>query len=176
MKHKFFIINFVLVVAGLLLLACAPQAAAHKYHTSFATADYNSEEQSLQISLRTFPDDLADVLSKRAGKRISLDRRKETEPLVLAYLRDVFQIKRADGELLRLSWVGMEVNVDSVWLYFEVKIPGGIKGLQLRHQFLQDLFDDQTNLINIKEGNRKVALTFARNDNFKPIEPMRKER
>jgi hypothetical protein len=172
MKHKLSLINFILVVAGL-LFACAPLAAAHKYHTSFAAADYNREEQSLQISLRTFPDDLADVLTRRAGKRINLDRRKEVEPLVLAYLQDVFQLKRADGETLKLSWVGMEVNVDSVWLYFEVKVPGGIKGLQLRHHFLQDLFDDQINLINIKEGGRKIALTFARNDNFKPIEAIR---
>lgn len=173
MKHKLSITTIVLVIAGLLPAWASLAAAPHKYHTSFATADYNGEEQSLQISLRTFPDDLTDILAKRAGKSISLDRRKETEPLVLAYLQDVFQLKRADGEVFKLSWVGMEVNVDSVWLYFEVKVPGGIKGLQLRNRFLLDLFDDQTNLINIKEGSRKIALTFARNDNFKPIEAKR---
>ena len=172
MKHKLSTISPLLVFAGL-VFACAPIAGAHKYHTSFAAADYNSGEQSLQVSLRTFQDDLTEVLSRRAGKKISLDRRKEAEPLVLAYLQDVFQIKRADGELLKLSWVGMEVNVDSVWLYFEVKVPGGIKGLQLRNHFLQDLFDDQMNLINIKEGSRKIALAFARNDNFKSIEAVR---
>jgi hypothetical protein len=172
MKQKLSILSPLIVVAGL-VFACAPIAGAHKYHTSFAAADYNSDEQSLQVSLRTFQDDLTEVLSRRAGRKISLDRRREAEPLALAYLQDVFQIKRADGELLKLSWVGMEVNVDSVWLYFEVKVPGGIKGLYLRNLFMHDLFDDQTNLINVKEGGRKNALTFSRNDGFKAIEAVR---
>ncbi len=167
MKHKAFLISIALVVAGLLVVS---SASAHKYHTSFAEANYNREEQSLQVSLRTFADDLENILSRRAGKRISLDRKKEVEPLLIAYLQDVFQLKGAAGESLKLSWVGMEAKVDSVWLYFETKVSGGIKGLQLSNRFLQDLFDDQLNMVNIKEGNRKIALTFARGDSFKPVE------
>jgi hypothetical protein len=167
MKHTAFLTGIALFVAGLLL---ASPASAHRYHTSLTEADYNREEQSLQVSLRTFADDLENILSRRAGKRINLDRKKEAEPLLLAYLQDVFQLKGAAGESLKLSWVGMEAKVDSVWIYFETKIPGGIKGLQLSNRFLQDLFDDQLNVVNIKEGNQKIALTFARGDSFKPVE------
>jgi len=169
MKPKAFLLSFALVVTGL-LLAPTPSASAHRYHTSLAEADYNRQEQSLQVSLRTFADDLETILSRRAGKRISLDRKKEAEPLLLAYLQDVFQLKGSAGESLKLSWIGMEAKVDSVWLYFETKLPDGTKGLQLSNRFLQDLFEDQLNVINIKEGNRKIALTFARGDSFKPIE------
>ena len=157
-------------IACALVLACVPSSLAHRYHTSFAEADYHREEQSLQVSLRTFADDLENVLTRRAGKRISLERRKQAEPLVLAYLQECFQLKGASGELSKLSWVGMEVRVDSVWLYFETKVPGGLKGLQLRNRFLQDLFDDQRNVINFKEGGRKVALSFVPGDGFKVVE------
>jgi len=156
-----------------LAFVCTPTTLAHRYHTSFAEADYNRDEQSLQVSLRTFADDLENILSRRAGKRISLERRKEAEPLLLAYLQECFQIKSSSGEVSKLSWVGMEVKVDAVWLYFEAKVPGGLKGVQMRNRFLQDLFNDQRNVINFKEGEQKTALTFVRGDAFKAVEMKR---
>jgi hypothetical protein len=146
---------------------------AHRYHTSFAEADYNRDEQSLEVSLRTFADDLENILSRRAGKRIALDRRKEAEPLLLAYLQETFQLKSSSGGVLKLSWVGMEVKVDAVWLYFEVKIPGGLNDVQLRNRFLQDLFNDQRNVVNVKDGEQKTAMTFVRGEEFKAVSSRR---
>jgi hypothetical protein len=146
-------------------------AAAHKFHTSFTEADYNAAERSLQITLRTFPDDLENVLARRSGKAVRLDGKKEAEALLVAYLQETFELKNAKGETVKLSWVGMDAGVDSAWLYFEARLPEGTAGARLRNQFMFDLYDDQINLVNVKQGDRKHALTFKNGDNFQPLAP-----
>ena len=159
------------VVFGLSLSRVVPRAAAHKFHTSFAEADYNERERSLEITLRTFPDDLELILGKRSGKSVRLDRKQETEPLLVAYLQETFELKNAKGETLKLSWVGMDAGVDSAWLYFEARMPEGFAGAQLRNQFLFDLYDDQINLVNVKQDDKKHALTFKNGDKFQALAP-----
>ena len=173
MKFTAYILSLALVVvSGLSLSRVVPNAAAHKFHTSFAEAEYNAKEASLEITLRTFPDDLEIILKKRNGKKsVRLDRKQETEPLLIAYLQETFQLKNAKGEPVKLSWVGMDAGVDSAWLYFEARMPEGFAGAQLRNQFLFDLYDDQINLVNVKQEDKKRALTFKNGDGFQSLAP-----
>lgn len=156
-------------IVCLFLIPNARTTSAHKFHTSFTEMDDNEREHSLEITLRTFPDDLENILSKRAGKSVHLDDKKETGTQTLAYLQETFQLRDALGQLSKLAWVGMEVQVDAVWIYFEAKMPHGLEGMQLRNQFLCDLYEDQSNLVNVKDGNKKTSLTYARGDGFKEL-------
>jgi hypothetical protein len=173
MKFSVYVLSLILSAA----FAFAPSravtgaATAHKFHTSFTEADYNAAEGSLQITLRTFPDDLENVLVRRSGKAVRFDRKTETEPLLMAYLQETFQLKNAKGESVKLSWVGMDAGVDSAWLYFEARLPEGPAGATLRNQFMFDLYDDQINLVNFKHDDRKRALTFKNGDGFQPLAP-----
>jgi hypothetical protein len=151
-------------------LLFAPPASAHKFHTSFAEADYNEQERSLQITLRTFPDDLTNILTRRTGQPVSLDDKKRAAALTFSYLQEVFQLQDARGRAIKLSWVGMEAGVDNVWLYFEARMPTGVAGAQLSDQWLADLYEDQINLVNIRAGERKLALTFDHSTGFQAID------
>ncbi|HEX8456522.1 MAG TPA: DUF6702 family protein [Pyrinomonadaceae bacterium] len=171
MKFARRVLSFAFVV-WFSLAPFVPAGAAHKFHTSFTEAEYNAGERSLQITLRTFPDDLENVLSRRAGKAVRLDQKRETEPLLVAYLQETFQLKNAKGETLKLSWVGMDAGVDSAWLYFEARMPEGTAGTTLRNQFMFDLYDDQINLVEVKQDKRKQAFIFKNGDSrFEPLAP-----
>ena len=155
-----------------LLAACAllaPATSAHKFHTSFAEADYDAQTRALQITLRTFPDDLETILSRRAGRAVSLDDKKTAAALTFAYLQEVFELKDARGRAVKLAWVGMEAGVDNVWLYFEARLSKGVRGAQLRDRWLADLYEDQINLVNVRHGEQKLALTFDRGAGFQTI-------
>jgi hypothetical protein len=162
---------FALACCALVALAPARRASAHKFHTSFAEADYNASAGTLEVTLRTFPDDLSDALSRRAGRRVALDDKKEAGGHALRYLRDTFRLKDARGETAELQWVGMDFGVDSAWLYFEAKLPAGLEGAELSNSFLFELFEDQINLVNVKSNGRKLALRFARGDGAKAVTP-----
>lgn len=142
----------------------APPAAAHKFHTSFTEANYNAEAGTLEITLRTFPDDLEAALRRRAAPAPApgRDRKKEYEERVAAYVAETFLLKTATGEPIKISWVGMDAGVDSAWLYFEARLPANSEGIQFSNRLLFDLFDDQINLVNIKTKDRRLALRFER--------------
>ena len=171
-----------LALAAMVAAACAAlaplthtprAAAAHKFHTSFAEANYNAETRALEVSLRTFPDDLAEAVRRRAqgrGDAAGKDWKREFEDAVAAYVGETFRLRTAAGEALKIVWVGMDAGADSVWLYFEAGLPGGPEGVQLRNTFLADLYDDQVNLVTVRAGKGKAALRFERGGEFQRIE------
>ena len=160
---------FALAVAAAAALAAAagvraPRAHAHKFHTSFTEASYNAEAATLEVTLRTFPDDLESAVRRRAAAAPSAgkDRKKEFEERVAAYVAETFRVRTPGGDPVKISWVGMDAGVDSAWLYFEVRLPPGTESLGLSNRLLFDLFDDQINLVNLKTKDRRTALRFER--------------
>jgi hypothetical protein len=161
----------IIITIGILLILCASvclQAEAHKFYASFVTINYNEQEKNVEITIRAFPDDLEAALSKLNNKSVKLDESKETGVMVMAYLKKTFEIKK-NNRPQQLQWVGMEVKVDSAWIYIEAKMPGGLSGAQLRDQFLFDMFNDQTNVVSLKYKGKQVDHVFRGNDGFKPL-------
>ena len=97
-----------------------PRALAHKFHTSFTEASYNAEAGTLEVTLRTFPDDLEAAVRRRASSTPSAakDQKKEFEERVAAYVAETFRLRTEKGDPVKISWVGMDAGVDSAWLYF----------------------------------------------------------
>jgi hypothetical protein len=166
------------IIALLLLFACAAaaaaaaphaRAAAHTFHTSLMSMEYNSQEQLVEISLQVFSHDLENILTRRNGRKVRIDKTPDATTLILAYLQDTVNLKNGAGETKSLSWVGMETKADRVWLYFETKMPEGLSGAQLRNRIFFDLLDNQINLVHLKDANKKTDLVFKPGDNFKPL-------
>lgn len=169
-------------VVALASVAPAPRAsaaaAAHKFHTSFAEASYNAETKSLEVSLRTFPDDVAEAVRRRGARggggrapSAAKERQKAFEDEVAAYVGETFQLKTAAGGAVKISWVGMDAGADSVWLHFEAALPAGLEGVGLRNTFLADLHDDQVNLVTVRAGAHRASLRFERGGgDFRRIE------
>src|SRR4051812_38910007 len=171
MSKKILLSTTALVTAALCCFAgtCPPAASAHKFYTSFAHLEFNAETKSLEVTARIFADDLEVILTKKNGKAVYLDSTKDVDKLVLSYLQGSFQLKGADGHVRPVEWVGMETKVDTAWVYFEIKLPEGLAGAELRDSILFDLFEEQVNLASFKEADKKAELVFRRGDDFKAI-------
>jgi hypothetical protein len=154
--------------------AARPAFAAHKYYTSLAQVEYNAESKTVEVSLRVFADDLELALTRRAGRRVSLDRTKDADHLALAYLRDTFEIKNRDGETKALRWVGMELRSDIAWLYVEAEMPEGLAGARLRDHVLFELFEKQVNTVSVRYPGAKADIVFARGDGERAVPSPRK--
>lgn len=123
--------------------------------------EYNGEERLAEITLRTFADDLEAILSKRAGKIARLDGSKAANGQVFAYLQSVFRLKSGAQEI-ELQWVGMELKGNTAWIYLQAKVPKGPSKTSLRNDFLFDLFEDQVNVVNVIDKEKKGSLVFKR--------------
>lgn len=161
---------FITTLLLLLLCAATPRlATAHTFHTSLMSMEYNRQEQSLEISLKVYAHDLETILTRRSGKNVRLGKTPDAEQQTFAYLQNVINLKNGAGETKTLTWVGMEARADTVWLYFEAKMPEGLSGAQLRNRIFFELLQDQVNLVHLKDSGKKSDLVFKPGDGFKPL-------
>ncbi|MCS7079375.1 MAG: hypothetical protein NZ585_04895 [Chloracidobacterium sp.] len=149
-------------------------AAVHKFHASFTTIEYNANSGSLEVLLRVFSDDLESALSRKARRRIELDRTPNIAELVGDYVRERFKLRRMTGDALRLLWVGMEQRVDMTWIYVEAPAPAGLTDVEALVTIFFELFRDQKNNVSSKDhrGKRHDILFRPGENIFKPLIPL----
>lgn len=156
MKHRLYILSLSLVIVAL-----APKALAHRYHTSVTRLEYNADERVVEITVQTFADDLDAVLTKRTGCPVRVDASRASGTLLFGYLQSVFQLKSGAQEA-ELQWVGMELKGNTAWIYLQAKVTEGRSKISLRNDFLFDLFEDQVNIVNVIDKGKKGSLVFRR--------------
>ena len=155
----------------ILFFACvslAPEAFAHKYHTSVTRLEYNAEEHTAEITIQMFVEDLENILGKRARKPVRLDGGKDAERIVFNYLQGAFELQSRAGKF-DLQWVGMEMKGEMLWIYAMTKMPEGLSKVSVRNSLLFDLYDDQVNIVNVLSGEKKTGLVFKHGDSIQAI-------
>jgi hypothetical protein len=153
-----------------------PAAPPHTFHTSLMQLEYNAQSQSVEVSIQVFVHDLENILSRRSGKSVRLDKTPEAAQLTLAYLNEAVSLKNREGQSKTFTWVGMEPEADAVWLYVETKMPEGIEGAQVRDRLFFEQLDDEVNLVHVKDEGKKADLVFKPGDDFKAIVAAKSDR
>ncbi|MCS6807593.1 MAG: hypothetical protein RML40_02770 [Bacteroidota bacterium] len=135
----------------------------HPIHASIMVIDFNPAPRSLEISCKIFADDLEEIIRKTTGIQLYIGSAKEipsqTNAKLEEYLRKHFSAE-ADGKALsRWVFIGQELEGDAVWCYIEVPNVSPPKRLIVSNTILMDLYDDQTNLVNVNiYGQRRSAV------------------
>ena len=132
---------------------------AHPLYISVTEMEYNATEKTLEISCKTFTEDLEKGLAKANDAKVDMYNPKDKallEKQIADYVRKHFLIK-ADGKPLTLEYVGYELEEQSTWSYFQVsKLTTAPKKMEVHSSILYELYDKQINIIHMSEsGNRK---------------------
>ena len=133
-------------------LVAAWPAWAHAFYVGFSVISYNEATQNLEIIHRLFTDDLARVVT--GDPAASVDG--ATEPLVSAYVQEVFQIEGAP-----LTWVGMEADADTTLIYLESPMAQPPDALTISNTLMFGFFERQVNAVNIEVGGEIRALSYV---------------
>lgn len=149
-------------------------ALAHKFHASITQMDYNDKEGAVKVVIRFFTDDFETAISQHAKRPIKFNtpqalKEKANVAAVLDYVRERFELKSPKGAPVRFTWVGMEMQADMIWVYFEGKLAGGLAGAQVRNRVLHELFEDQVNIVNFKYDGKQTGTMFNAQDGFKAV-------
>ena len=130
----------------------------HPLFVAVTEINHNAQEKTLEISCKTFADDLEKAIEKSANVKIDLFNIKDkaaAEKAITEYFRKHLVLK-ADGKAVQLELIGFERESEAVWSYFQVTNITSVKKLDITNNILFEASNDQINLLHVTvNGNRK---------------------
>lgn len=151
--------RMILLVLALPLMSAS---TAHKFYVSVSKIEYAQEERSLQMISTIFIDDIESTLRARYGDKVSLDPEKETpydKELLQKYFLKKLEI-RVDGTVRDLEYIGREYENDVVKIYVEVPDVEDPKKVEVKAEWLFELFEEQQNIVHMKKGDTRRSLVL----------------
>ena len=145
---------------SVLLLVPLLAFTLHKYYLSLCEIEYAEEQQSIQIMLGIFIDDLEVVLNKEHQLKLNLATENEapdTDAYYETYLNTHFKVI-ANNKLRPYQYIGKEYDDDIVRFYLEIQGVEQLKSINIFNNCLIKEFEDQQNIIKIKVN--KLHKTF----------------
>ncbi|QMU64885.1 MAG: hypothetical protein GKR88_11680 [Flavobacteriaceae bacterium] len=144
-----------------LILICS--SATHKFYLSLTQIAYVEEENTIQIIMNVFIDDMEYTLNNIHSIDLQLNTKKELEKndkFFREYLTEHFHIK-VDGNTKEINYLGKEYEGDNIFFYLEIKGIKQVKTIEVNNTILVKYFPKQQNLIKVKANkkNRSKLLT-----------------
>lgn len=148
-----------LIIFNFLLSANLGWAYKHPVYVSVTEIHYKPEKQKIEIAMKIFGDDLAEVLGKIQKQTIEIGTEREhqqTTNWIQNYTRQHFSL-RADNQILEYKYVGREMvrsDFFAMWVYWEITNVRDFKTLEVENTLLHDFFYGQNNVITYRIGNQ----------------------
>ncbi|MCK0131200.1 hypothetical protein MWU59_06740 [Flavobacteriaceae bacterium F08102] len=131
---------------------------AHKFYISLINVEHSTKENTIQISMRIFIDDLQQVLQKNYDQTYELatsdEPVKKVNKDIDKYAHKHFNIA-INGKDSHFNYLGKEYEHDVVYLYFEVDNIKTVSEVKITDTMLIDQFPDQKNIIKLDINNIK---------------------
>lgn len=132
----------------------------HKYYISLCEIEYVEEQQSVQIILGIFIDDLEVVLNNEHKTNLNLgteNEAKNSDSYYEAYLNNHFKVIINKEEAF-YNYIGKVYDDDIVRFYLEIQDIKQLQSIEVLNNCLIKDFEDQQNIIKIKVN--KLHKTF----------------
>ena len=126
----------------------------HDIHVSVLEIDL--EEQKIELTLKTFLDDLQIAVGLTPGEEVPSDY-TSAEELISEYVMTSVQLA-IDGQQLELLEEDISASTEAVWITYKAKVDKkDPSNIVLNSTFLTEVYDDQTNLVNINHAGSKKS-------------------
>ncbi len=145
---------------------------AHPFHITTAEAQFKQQAQTLEVSIELNPTELERAIALRFNLDIDLDQ-GDAETAIAHYAEQVFVVSQA-GKTAEFRWVGMELDIATGWLYFELHGIETFTNLTVENRFLVEVAqandNQQLNTVRFSHPSassaklEKTTLTFTAPD------------
>lgn len=126
----------------------------HDFYVSILTIHHDPDEQTLELTWRMTTHDLEDALEGISGEDPQLGgpfEAPDADTLIARYLRQHLSLtKGKDGLPLRLTYMGKEVEMETLFCYLQVDSVRSTEGLTVQCDLLQERFPDQVNEVHVE--------------------------
>ncbi|MEZ4775940.1 MAG: DUF6702 family protein [Bacteroidia bacterium] len=147
------------MTASVFLLFFLLSAASHPFYLSVTEIDYNTDNQSLEVSIKLFTDNLNQALIKQGNSPETAG--ETTDIQVQNYLKEKLVVT-VNGKPVEFEFLGKEVLPDVTWCYLEGKNIPAIKNIKVKNLMLLEVFDSQKNIVHLDIAGRKKSLLLQR--------------
>lgn len=155
-----------LLMAAGTALVIAPSAFAHRSQSVLTTVSWNPSRSMIEVMHRLHAHDAEVGLAASVGvAAIDISQVRNQAQLML-YIEKHFSLSGPAGKIV-LQPLGAEFESEAILLYQEAKLVAAPAELSVDNQILRDVFDQQTNLVNVKLDKRTRTLIFSGKDGVK---------
>ena len=147
-----------LIVATVLALA-GTAAQAHNFHMGIADISYNERTGSTEIVHTYTAHDLASMLTNLYGRQFDPGQPESEAPL-RRYVEKQFYLEGPDRQRLRINWIGVKADADSIVILQEIENVKLAKGTRIHNALLIDFLPSQKNTVNLQSDGPIQTLLF----------------
>jgi len=136
--------------------------ALHKFYVSLTEIRVNEAANTIEISMRMFPDDLDKAIMSETGINPQLVTKLEHEDAdnwLDNYLTDNLMLS-INGKEIEIKYLGKEAESDAIWCYLEADYSEKINSISIYNSLLISSFEDQKNIVQIYSGESSKGMLF----------------
>lgn len=156
------------VLAGC-ALAVTPPALAHRAQTVLSTVIWNAASGMLEVTHRLHAHDAELTLAATTGAPMVDIGVVSNQAQLMLYVDTHFGLTDS-GRKIALQPLGAEFEGEAILLYQECKLAAPPRDLAVDNRILRDVFEGQTNLVNVRLAERTRTLIFSGKDGVKKAE------
>ena len=132
----------------------------HKYYVS-VTEIYIKPEK-LEIIIRTFPDDIENVLKDTYHINADISK-KQTRKLLQEYINSHFLVD-SDNQPIKYEYAGITMEDEFLVILLQAKINQTPQKIVVKNTILQDLYDEQKNIVHFFYKNDKASYILIKQE------------
>ncbi|MBX2942049.1 MAG: hypothetical protein KF860_06870 [Cyclobacteriaceae bacterium] len=135
----------------------------HALYLSLVEVEHKDFGNTASVKIKVFANDMEDAIMNASNKRIdflNLSNCERGAPEVEAYFSRHFNYV-IDGVLTTLVLTKCEPNGDAIWFHFTINCPDKWSQVDVKADFLMELFPTQSNVITIRHGEQKRFLRIT---------------
>jgi hypothetical protein len=156
-----------MTLIGIKPLMTAFVALLHPFFISVVDINHNEKDASLEISVRTFTDDLEKMIDREYNVKLDLaqaNQKEKANALINQYIQKRLALT-TNGVKSNIEFIGFEIKQESTWSYFEVKNIQQLKQLKIFCEILFGIDKQQINIIHVKTNGVRKSFELASPNN-----------
>jgi len=153
----------------ILLLFFPLSIVLHDFHITHTTLHYNSDLETIEITIKVSIEDLERSLESRDSEKLRIGTEKENQSVnkkIENYFFDRLKIY-TNNKKSNFNWIGKELhnNLHDIYLYFEIpncNKYGKIESIKLTNTIFLETESHQNNIVLIEFNSSNFNLTFTK--------------
>lgn len=150
-------------------LVVTPPALAHRAQTVLSTVMWNAASSTLDVMHRLHAHDAELCLAAKTGAAQVDITVLQNQARLMLYIEEQFVLTDG-GKAMALSPLGAEIEGEAILVYQDCKLAAPPGSLAIDNRILRDVFQGQTNLVNVRLAQRTRTLLFSGGDGVKKAE------